>query len=66
MKFSLSQIRDSEEPPDPEEDDTTAEEYHKEMIYGKKNDYISFLHQAEKALRSAPPMTWDEFLEKWG
>lgn len=67
MKFSLSKIRDTYEDHDPEEDDTTAEEYHQEMMRNEHshNDYVSFLYQAERALRVAPAMTWAEFVKKY-
>jgi len=68
MKLPLSQIRDLEEAPDPEEDDSQEEAYHQEMMRTEHspNDYVSFLRQAEKSLKSAQSLSWAEVLRKWG
>jgi len=68
MKLTLSQIRDIEEDPDPYDDDSQEEAYHQEMMSNKRphNDYSSFLHDAEKSIGSAQPLSWVEFVKKWG
>lgn len=68
MKLSLSQIQDLNECPDKDPDDAAAEAYHREMIRNKqpRNDYCSFLREAEKSVRSAQSISWAELVEKWG
>lgn len=68
MKLSLEQIRDLEEDQDLEEEDIRAEE---DLILflqkqGGKTPCNDLSREAEKALRSAPTLTWKEFLQKWG
>jgi hypothetical protein len=70
MKLSLSQIQDLNEYPDQDKDpdDAAAEAYHQEMIRNKqpRNDYCSFLREAEKSVRAAQSISLAELVEKWG
>ena len=68
MQLSLEQIRDLEEDPDSEEEDIRAEEELTLFLQkqGAKTPCNDLSREAEKALRSAPSVTWAEFLKKWG
>lgn len=67
MRLSMEQIRDLEEDQDSEEEDIRAEEELTLFLkkQGAKTPCNDLSHEAEKALRSAPSMTWAEFCKKW-
>ena len=68
MKLPISQIQDLNEYPDKDPNDAAAEAYHQEMIRNKqpRNDYCSFLREAEKSVRAAQSISLAELVEKWG
>ncbi|AKB32826.1 hypothetical protein MSSIH_2136 [Methanosarcina siciliae HI350] len=66
MKLSMEQIRDLEEPEDP--DHPEAEQYHISILQNRecKSFYNDLSGDAERALRSTQDLTWKQFLKKWG
>lgn len=68
MNFSISQIQDLNEYPDKDPDDAAADAYHQEMMRNKqhRNDYCSFLREAENSVLVAQSISWAELVEKWG
>ena len=77
QKLSMDTTRDLEEENERDtgtfERDTgtferEAEEYHLSMLAGAQpaRGYNDLSGEAERALRSAPSLTWKEFFKKWG
>ena len=76
QKLSMETTRDLEEENERDtgtfERDTgtferEAEEYHLSIMAGMQPaGYNDLSREADRALRSAPSLTWKEFLKKWG
>ncbi|MDI9395796.1 MAG: hypothetical protein QM426_10480 [Euryarchaeota archaeon] len=63
MKLTTTQIRDLEEYNSEVEEEEGEEMFNETSIQYR---YTTIYREAERALRSAPTLTWSEFIKKWG
>ncbi|WP_440944977.1 hypothetical protein ACSAZL_12515 [Methanosarcina sp. T3] len=69
MKIPIELIRDSEEDNEPEyPEHPDAEKYESAILQSRerKSSYNDLSGDAERVLRSAPALSWKQFLKKWG